>query len=213
MRVLDLFCGQGGAGAGYWRAGCKVVGVDIKPQPRYPFGFVCADALDVLSSVNLAEFDLIHASPPCQRYSIAVNNANRGNYPDLVAPVRDALKRAGKPYVIENVPGAPLQNPIELCGCMFGLGVQHNGIWFGLYRPRLFEASWPVDQPEHKPHDATAIPVYGHNSPGWFYRKHGFGAPSAARSAAMGTPWMTRNGTSEAIPPAFTEYLARSFDD
>ena len=131
-RLLDLFCGAGGAGMGYSRAGFEVVGVDIAPQKHYPFEFHQADALEYLAQHG-AEFDAIHASPPCQRYS-AITHAKRteNNYPDLIPSTREALIKCDRPYVIENVPRAPLINPLILCGTMFDLHV---------IRHRLFEMS------------------------------------------------------------------------
>jgi DNA (cytosine-5)-methyltransferase 1 len=134
MRLLDLFCGAGGAAMGYYRAGyTEIVGVDIHPQKRYPFTFVQGDALEYLAAHG-HEFDLIHASPPCQAYSRA--RMLQGNdHPDLVGPTRELLIASGKPYIIENVVGAPLINPIRLTGTMFGLLT---------VRPRLFESNLPI---------------------------------------------------------------------
>lgn len=216
-RVLDLYCGQGGAAMGYSRAGFEVAGVDIKDQPRYPFEFIKGDAIEFLEWLTdtvtgrefLAGIDLIHASPPCQRYSAAVTHANKLKHPDLIGPTRVLLEQAGLPYVIENVPGAPLMWPVELCGCMFDMFVQHGprGEYFALRRPRLFEASFPLLVPEHSEHIAWACPVIGRGSPGWFYRKHGFGIPAARQAELMGTEWMSHAGTVESIPPIFTEFI------
>lgn len=128
-RLLDLFCGAGGAAMGYHRAGFEVVGVDIKPQPRYPFEFIQYDALGFVASHG-KEFDAIHASPPCHEYSTATRHRkNRGiTYPDLLPGTQKALRGIGKPYVIENVPGAKalLSDPMLLCGGMFDLGVMRH---------------------------------------------------------------------------------------
>src|SRR5512146_881208 len=120
-RLLDLFCGAGGAAMGYHRACFEVVGVDINPQPHYPFEFHQADAL----TYPLDGFDVIHASPPCQDYTIAslYHRMNGKTYPDLIEPTRKHLMRSSSVWVMENVPGAPLINPIMLCGSMFGLEV------------------------------------------------------------------------------------------
>ena len=160
-RLLDLFCGAGGAGMGYHRAGFDVVGVDIKPQPNYPFGFHLGYAQDVLNHLiaggiaefrggrdgrwfNLEAFDAIHASPPCQRYSTATKrNGTQDDHPDLIGPTRELLKQAGLPYVIENVVAAPLEGFV-LCGTSFGL--ETDG--YRLRRHRLFECSWPVQHPD-----------------------------------------------------------------
>ncbi|MGH9692462.1 MAG: DNA cytosine methyltransferase [Candidatus Acidiferrales bacterium] len=118
-RLLDLFCCAGGAGVGYNRAGFEVVGVDNKPQPNYPFPFIRADALK-LDAKFLASFDALHASPPCQSYSdLAKRNGNGHEWPRLIEPVRKMLIKTGLPYVIENVDGAPLLDPVVLCGTMF----------------------------------------------------------------------------------------------
>src|ERR1035441_2239975 len=118
-RLIDLFCCAGGAGVGYSRAGFEVVGVDIDPQPHYPLPFIQADAL-TLDPKFIASFDAVHASPPCQAYSdLAKRNGNAHEWPRLIEPVRDMLIKTGKPYCIENVDGAPLLNPVILCGTMF----------------------------------------------------------------------------------------------
>src|SRR5262245_32328515 len=141
-RLLDLFCGAGGAAVGYDRAGFQVVGVDIAPQPNYPFTFGEADALEylkwiVLPSLGARKFAAIHASPPCQRWSTKTRNPER--HPDLIEPVRVLLESTGLPYVIENVPDAPLRDPVQLCGSSFGLGVQ---------RHRSFETNFPLLVPD-----------------------------------------------------------------
>jgi DNA (cytosine-5)-methyltransferase 1 len=207
MRLLDLFCGAGGAGMGYHRAGFEVVGVDIAPQPRYPFEFHQADALEYLAEHG-REFDVIHASPPCQRYS-AITHAKRKeeNHPDLVPPTRNLLIMNGKPYVIENVPRSPLVNPLVLCGTMFGLHV---------IRHRLFECDPAIY------FSATCQCKNKHTQIGG---KHGFlggtyqdkmsgyvtviGATYSLSvgSWAMGIDWMTRKELSQAIPPAYTEFI------
>ena len=139
FKLLDLFCCAGGAGIGYSRAGFEVVGVDIEPQPNYPLTFIQADALN-LDRKFVGSFDAIHASPPCQSYSdLAKRNGNADAWPRLIAPVRNMLIKSGLPYVIENVDGAPLRNPIVLCGTMFpGLRV---------VRHRLFETSFLILHP------------------------------------------------------------------
>jgi DNA (cytosine-5)-methyltransferase 1 len=206
MWVLDLFCGQGGAGMGYYCAGFDVMGVDLDNQPRYPFEFVQADALDYLAHADLSMFDLIHASPPCQRYSYGTNirQSTRGRHPDLVGPVRDALERTGIPYVIENVPGSPVRADLKLCGCQFGL--------WRLKRERWFETSWKqeFDQPPCD-HPEPVIYVYGHSPTRENIAKLGFNPSIADWQRAMGIDWMGRRGLSQAIPPAFTEYLGWLF--
>jgi len=200
-RLLDLFSCEGGAGMGYYRAGFAVVGVDLHPQPRYPFEFHQGDALEYLAAHG-HEFDVIHASPPCQGYSVT-QSIHGNEYPLMIEDVRAALQATGKPYVIENVPGAPLLNPVELCGVMFGLKV---------YRHRLFETNPFMLAPPHTPHPvgsttnsagayssfangATHISVAGHN----FRRQDAI--------IAMDIDWMSKHGLAQAIPPAYTEYL------
>jgi len=208
MRVLDLFCGEGGASKGYADAGFNVIGIDAsaKALRRYPFEGDCLDWREGIERYA-DSVDLIHASPPCQHYSVAVPNSHKGNYPDLVNPVRDALIATGLPYVIENVPRAPLREPVELCGCMFDMGIEYGGKRFAIYRRRLFESTFQIAQLEHRSHDYPAMPVIGSSMPSWFRAKHGFNVPNNVRSLAMGTAWMTGTGTAESIPPVFTEHI------
>lgn len=200
LRLLDLFCGAGGAGMGYHRAGFEVVGVDIKPQKHYPFEFHQADALEYLREHG-QEFDAIHASPPCQRYSRATPNSRRDNHPDMLPATRDVLLLIGKPWIIENVPGAPMQAHIIICGCQVGLQLR---------RKRLFEASWnhlsltPACQ-----HDGPVVSVVGHGTPSWVREQLGYNPTIQQYRDAMGIDWMTRNELSQAIPPAYTEYIGR----
>lgn len=199
MRILDLFCGAGGAAMGYHRAfpDAEIVGVDINPQPRYPFEFVQGDA----ATYPLDGFDLIHASPPCQRFS-AMTACRPGlgeEYPNLIAPIRDRLVASGAPWAIENVPGSPLVNPITLCGHMFGLR---------LYRHRLFEVSFPLWAPPHLRHEVPASRA-GHWRPGTIMSVAGHVSPIAEAKRAMGIDWMNRDELGEAIPPAYTEWIGR----
>jgi DNA (cytosine-5)-methyltransferase 1 len=196
-KLLDLFCGAGGAGMGYARAGFDVTGVDNRPMPSNPHEFIQADAIEYLAEHG-HEFDAIHASPPCQAFSITRNIWKYdGKHPELIEPVRDLLIQSGKPYIIENVPGAPLRNPVVLCGLMFGLRV---------YRHRLFESNVLLFQPNHVKHVERAS--YGRTPKnGEFYTISGhFGGVEGAR-LAMGIDWMTRTDLAQAIPPAYTEYL------
>jgi len=200
-RLLDLFCGAGGAGTGYCRAGFEVIGVDIKPQKHYPFEFHQADALEFCAE-HAHEFDAIHASPPCQRYTRAQNAAkNAAAHPDLVAPTRAALKAAGRPFVIENVVGAPLLNPATICGSSLGLGVR---------RHRLFETSFFLMVPPCQCRGQDYYVIFGHEVR---KRRHGNAAGRknsiAEGRVAMGISWMTRGELSEAIPPAYTEWIGR----
>ncbi len=207
-RLLDLFCCAGGAAAGYQRAGFDVVGIDIKPQPNYPFTFLQADVL-ALDPTFVAGFDAIHASPPCQSYSdLAKRNGNADRWPRLIDPVRALLVDSGLPYVIENVEGAPLRNPVMLCGTMFkGLRV---------LRHRLFEANFPILAPEHGPHpkvhtfDKRKSHFGKTNDMLDFVQVTGGGNCSvAAARDAMGIDWMTKNEMNEAIPPAYTRLIGK----
>lgn len=197
-RLLDLFCGQGGAGMGYMRAGWDVTGVDIDPQLRYPFEFHQLDALKFLLEHH-HEFDAFHASPPCQAFT----NAQRiqGNdHPDFVKSIRAAFDLIGKPYVIENVEGAPLRAPVVLCGAMFGLRT---------YRHRLFESNMPIEAPAHPEHVARNTKMGRRVQPGEFMHVVGnFSGVELAREV-MGMPWATRDGLREAIPPAYAEHIGR----
>ncbi|MDH6283213.1 class I SAM-dependent methyltransferase [Prescottella agglutinans] len=201
MRVLDAFCGAGGASMGYAFGGaCEVVGVDIRPQKRYPFEFVQADALEYLAEHG-HEFDFIHASPPCQAHSKAqVIRSNE--HPELVGPTRDLLVEIGKPYLIENVPGAPLIDPILLCGSMFpGLRT---------YRHRLFEfgGGLELEAMPHPEHTARITKMGRAPVEGEFLHVVGnFIGVDAARKA-MGIDWMSRRELAQAIPTVYTSQLA-----
>ena len=210
LKALDLFCSAGGASAGLAMAGFEVDGVDIKPQPNYPFNFIQGDALD-WRTIYLADFDFIWASPPCQAYSdLAKRNGNAHEWPQLIEPVRQALVDAGRPYVIENVEGAPLLNPVRLCGTQFKS--------LRVLRHRLFEANFPiVDLPhgEHpKVHTHDKRKAHFGKTCEWedFVQVTGGGNSSVASAAnAMGIWWMTKEELNEAIPPAYAHHIARCF--
>lgn len=217
-RLLDLFCGAGGCSMGYSRAGFEVVGVDKNPQPNYPFEFHQNDALEFLAARG-EQFDAIHASPPCQKYSTMKSLHKRSDHPDLVGPVRDILTVLGRPWVIENVVGSPLRPDITLCGLMFGLKV---------FRHRHFESSFFLAQPPHPPHGNRRIGLNGfctvvgktictNNRQRELVRKK---ALEYARNGgkcwvsteedaknAMGINWMTRYELTQAIPPAYTQFI------
>lgn len=210
MKLLDLYCGAGGSAVGYHRAGFEVVGVDIKPQPQYPLEFHQADALEYLAEHG-RKYDLIHASPVCKGYSRLAKLHKSKTYPDQIAELRELLQFIGKPYVIENVVGAPLINPVMLCGSMFGLRV---------YRHRLFE-TWPVQipmSPMSCNHWATASGNKAYKAAKGktpnltdfdilTITGHDFVLEDAR--IAMGIDWMGQAGISQAIPPVFTEWIGR----
>lgn len=208
FRILDLFCCAGGAGVGYNRAGFEVVGVDIKPQPNYPFPFMLADAL-ALDPKFIAQFDAVHASPPCQSYSdLAKRNGNGHEWPRLIEPVRDMLIKSGLPYIIENVEGAPLLNPVVLCGTMFPK--------LRVLRHRLFEANFKITPPPHKKHPKVHTfdkrkSHYGKTDDMIDYVQvtGGGNCSIAAARDAMGINWMTKAELNESIPPAYTLLIGR----
>jgi DNA (cytosine-5)-methyltransferase 1 len=182
---------------GLHRAGFDVVGVDIDPQPRYPFEFHQADAM----TFPLDGFDFIWASPPCQRFSALATREDLSGYPDLIDPIRQRLIDASVPWCIENVPGAPVRKDLLLCGGMFGLRS---------YRHRHFECSFQIKQPEHPKHTVRV------NRRGENRREHwargGFMTITGdvgvyCGPEAMGIDWMSGNEMSEAIPPAYAEYI------
>lgn len=199
-KALDLFCGAGGVSMGLWRAGFDVVGVDLHKQPRYPFPFTQADAM----TFPLEGFDFIWASPPCQQFCALNTREDLSGYPDLVDPIRQRLLASGVPFVIENVPGAPLRKDLVLCGGMFGLRS---------YRHRHFECSFPIGQPAHPKHTVRV------NRRGENRREHwangGFITITGdvgvyCGPEAMGIDWMSGNELSEAIPPAYAEFIGRA---
>jgi DNA (cytosine-5)-methyltransferase 1 len=209
--LLDAYCGQGGASAGYVAAGFTVVGVDDRPQPRYPFAFTQADALEYIVAEGW-RYDVIHASPPCHDHSSlrAVRGRNHSGY--LLWETRTALQRVARPWVIENVPGADMPGAVTLCGSMFDLGAQCRGGWRELRRHRLFESSTPITPPATCRHEALAVGVYGHGGGGGNYetdRRNGYQATVAEAKEAMGIEWMTRAGMAQAIPPAYTDHVGR----
>lgn len=198
MRALDLFCGAGGATKGLQRAGFHVTGVDIARQPHYCGDlFVQADALR--PPFDLTGFDFIWASPPCQAHS--KTRAIHGNdYPDLIPQTRDLLADAAA-WAIENVPGAPLRNPVMLCGTMFGLKV---------IRHRCFETSFPLLAPQCGRHGPTNS-HRGYSTGAEFICVAGNNYRRVEGAAAMGIDWMTNRGElSEAIPPAYSEFIGRA---
>jgi DNA (cytosine-5)-methyltransferase 1 len=205
MIALDLFCSAGGVSEGLARAGFEVVGVDIEPQPNYPFRFIQGDAFEI----DLSGYDLIHASPPCQ------GRTAYGRRPGHVAPVdtdgairriRSRLQATGTPYIIENVPGAPLISPIVLCGSMFDETV-------GVRRHRIFECSFPVAQLScrHELQCGDFPPATNRKNRRRTCEVGVWRIPLKVQQRAMGISWMALEELSQAIPPAYSHYLATQF--
>lgn len=219
-RLLDLFSCEGIGALGYRRAGFDVTGVDIIPRyaGRYPGRFVCADALTYLREHG-HEYHAIHASPPCHGYTIATSGLpdREDRYPRLIEPVREALIGLGLPYVIENVPGAPLRDPLVLCGSHFGLMAHdEDGTLLRLERHRHFESNIPLPAPTAPHRHNKTIPVGGVYGGGrcdrWeakHIRRGGYTPCKAVREALIGVPpgAFTLHGLSQSIPPAYTEYI------
>lgn len=221
MRALDLFCGAGGVSMGLHRAGFDVVGVDIRPQPRYPFRFVQADTLH--PPFDLSRFDFIWASPPCQAHTSMRTMHNAKRHADLIPQTRELLMASGKPWVMENVPGAPMRFSLMLCGTMFGLGCDDAE----LRRHRIFESSFLILGPHcahgqranviglyggHQRNRKRTIGIYGEGCRD-SRRKHDKGQPDFTVEDgrnAMGIDWMTLAELCQAIPPAYSEFIGRA---
>jgi DNA (cytosine-5)-methyltransferase 1 len=210
-RLLDLFCGAGGAAMGYHRAGFDVVGVDVAPQPNYPFEFVQADitawfAIDpgFIRGLDVTrDFNAIHASPPCQAYT-TMNNRHGSVSPPLITETREWLEQTGLPYVIENVPGAKrwMRDAFTVNGAMVGIRAM---------RPRLFETNWSLMLPPAGPTPKETIAVYGKNDGRRLWtRTDGSELRVASLEKAreaMGIGWMEWDEIREAIPPAYTQLI------
>ena len=205
MKLLDLYCKAGGASKGYQLAGFKVVGVDIKKQKRYPYEFIQADCLELMKDIEfLKSFDVIAASPPCQTHSITQHLRNAQGRStdkvDLIPQTRQALIASGKPYVIENVPGAPLIEPIQMCGSYFGLKVR---------RHRRFESNLPiVGSPCKHKEQGKPVGVYGSMRDEIPKGGHTAKTIEEAREA-MGIDWMIWGELVEAIPPIYTQEIGK----
>jgi DNA (cytosine-5)-methyltransferase 1 len=212
LKALDLFCGAGGATRGLQDAGFHVTGVDIQPQPRYCGDrFIRGDAL-VFDLAFVRAFDLIWASPPCQAHTALKDMHNARQHADLIAGARALLRAAGRPYVIENVVGAPLVEPFMLCGTSFELEAAGRE----LQRHRLFETSFPVTAPRCCHSGRPVIGVYGahvrdRRRPQGRNHVSGSNLPMAVGREAMRLDWMTGAELSEAIPPPYAEFIARQF--
>jgi DNA (cytosine-5)-methyltransferase 1 len=214
VRILDLFCGAGGAAMGYHQAGFEVVGVDSRRQRNYPFEFHQADAM----TYPFDGFDVIHASPPCQAYSIT-KHAHKKQHPDLLGPTRQRLIASGKPYVIENVPGASMPGSITLCGASFGLvATDTDGSHLVLKRHRQFESNLELTAPAceckwFKDHGYKVGGVYGGGSTDRHHaenvRHGGYTPAKAVRQELMGIDWMSMAALNQAIPPVYTFHLGK----
>jgi DNA (cytosine-5)-methyltransferase 1 len=201
VKLLDLFCGAGGAAKGYHNAGfSEIHGVDIKPQPLYPYKFFESEAISYLQQYG-EHYGAIHASPPCQRYTKAGKQWRKEgrDYPDMIVRLREALKSLGKPYVIENVPGSPLINPVIINGAMFGLRV---------HRVRWFECSFDIQfflLPSQQPPVKMGRPV----NPGQVIQPVGHFSNVPYARKEMGIDWMGQKDLAQAIPPVYTEFIGR----
>lgn len=186
-RLLDLFCGAGGAAMGYHRAGFEVVGVDHIDQPNYPFTFWLGDALE--PEWDMEAFDVIHASPPCQHYANVTRwRGEQTEHPALIALTRDLLEEMGLPYVIENVRTNVLRGDFLICGTALGLPFR---------RHRHFETNW----------SGMVMNNGCHHRPTDFSFDHGAKQTESIYRDAMGCEWMTVKESREAIPPAYTEFI------
>ena len=213
-RLLDLFCCAGGAAKGYADAGFEVVGVDIDPQPNYPYEFHQADAIEFVKAHG-HEFDAIHASCPCQTFS-RTKTLHSNEHPDLIKPTRDALVASGKPWVIENVVGAPLIDPIKLSGQHFNMTAPDvDGVPLKLVRHRLFESNILLRVPDsfHANRHIQTASIYGAGG-GWTPRhrdnpdrRGGYIPHTDVIKKLLGIDWMTKHEMSQSIPPVFTEWV------
>lgn len=210
-KLLDLFCCGGGAGRGYEIAGFAVVGVDNKPQPKHRGKFVLADAIEFCTKYG-RDFDVIHASPPCQKYSLsAMQHRLKGkDYPDLIEETRRALIAIGVPYIIENVPGSPLIKPITLCGSMFQ-AADGSGL-LRTYRHRMFESNMTLYAPPCF-HNYPQAKMGRRAKPGEFIHFVGNYTDADIVKKMLGLDWLTKKEISQCVPPQYTEFLGRQIID
>ncbi len=213
MRILDAFSCQGGAAVGYARAGFEVVGVDIDRQPRYPFEHHVGDAIAFIRDHG-HEFDVIHASPPCQRYSHGTVAGHAHKHPDLIGPTREAILATGRSYVIENVPRSPLHDPLVLCGSMFDLSAtDDDGTPLRLERHRHFESNVLLYPPQPCWHDKSVRVAgsYGgarrDKDEARLVRKGGYVPSVEVQQRLLGIDWMTQHGMHQSVPPSYTEHI------
>jgi DNA (cytosine-5)-methyltransferase 1 len=224
--LVDTFCAGGGASVGYARAGFEVIGVDKEPQPRYPLEFIRADALEFLAQLAAAGNRLpdgrpvvaLAASPPCFRDSVLHNlhKVQERGHVSMIPQTRAALVATGLPYVIENVPGADMIDPLTLCGSMFGLGADcADHVWRYLKRHRQFESNRFLTVPGPCKHDGQAIGVHGGGrkreprQARAIEGRGGYTGDVREKRDALGIDWLPRHSLNLAIPPAYTEYLGR----
>lgn len=212
--LLDLYCGAGGAARGYADAGFEVVGVDINPQPRYPYEFHQYDALTLLRAQRNGwegwphHFDAVHASPPCHDHSTLSSITGADGSGALLATTRELLARLGRPYVIENVMGAPMREALVLCGSELGLSTHYNGRRIWLRRHRQFESNiLLMGAGGCNCYGRHIIGVYGHGDGGGRGRRKGWKGTFALRKDVMGIDWMNRDELAQAIPPAYTRFI------
>lgn len=236
-KLLDLFCCEGGASKGYADAGFDVYGVDLfedYTQKRYPYPSHRGDVLTFLTEgvgwfdyhglegsegLRVTDFDAIVASPPCQKYSIT--NHNGRDYPDLIPPVREALQAIGLPYVIENVVGAPLNDPTMLCWTMFnepGSVLDDDGTPLQMFRHRLFETNFPLPQLEckHDPEVQVAGSYGGARRDKWearHVRRGGYVPSKWVQQRLLGIDWATQKGMHQSIPPCYTQWIGTALLD
>jgi DNA (cytosine-5)-methyltransferase 1 len=196
---MDTFCCAGGVGFGYYQAGFIPVGVDIEQQDNYPFLFVQMDAIEAIEQF-VDCFDAIHASPPCQEYSVT-KTLHDNKYPDLLVPTRNALKASGKPYIMENVPGSPMLDYVKLRGDMFGLRT---------LRVRYFESNCLLIVPSYPKKKGTTSgngKKYSSFDDGYYVTVTGNNFRFTDGKVAMDIFWMTKRELTQSIPPAYSEFL------